>query len=250
MNKHVFTSLLIGLAVCIAMVAWLSQPVNAGAAPTATASFMQGTVEAQAAGKTDWKPIAKGDKLGADYCVRTGKDSKLELTLPDGSLLRVAASSQVRLKSLIKGEGKTKRNMNFKVTTGKIWANVNKLVGQDDSFQVNTENAVAGVRGTVFRVDLMEDQATVIKVYSGAVAVSNAPIYQRKADAKGDRVQVPGPQQVTKKKWEELVAKAMKEVRVAADGAMSMNDFTLASDQDDWVKWNQDRDKLAALPHE
>ena len=59
------------------------------------------------------------------------------------------------------------------------------------------------------------------------------------------RVEVAGPHEVTKKEWEEFVAKAMQEVRVAADGKISEPiAFDSSADAaDEWVAWNKSRDK-------
>lgn len=214
---------------------------------TAQVSFLEGNVVAKASGG-EYKPIAKGDELSADYTVKTYKGAKLELTLPDKSVLRVAPLSVVKLKSLIKKTGQKKGKTDFKVTSGKIWANVSTALGSDYNFEVSTNNAVAGVRGTIFRVDVMDDQATVVRVYSGSVAVNNSPIYARTTDTKGERVQVAGPKEVSKKKWEELVAKTMQEVRVEADGVIRITEFP-KSDKDAWKEWNEERDKTLGIKH-
>ncbi|RJO68637.1 MAG: hypothetical protein C4523_07055 [Myxococcales bacterium] len=211
------------------------------APPKATVSLLEGQAQARQGATGDWKPVAQGDAFSAEWVVRTEKGSRLELKLPDGSVLRVAPDSRIQLKSLLATGEKDKPGMSFKVEAGKIWANVSKALGSDRKFEVATDSAVAGVRGTVFRVDVLEDAATIVRVYAGAVAVTNAPIFERKPEPKGDRVQVPGPREVTKKEFEELVAKAMQEVRVSADGKLTMSAFT-AGDQDDWVRWNQTRD--------
>ena len=71
----------------------------------------------------------------------------------------------------------------------KAWAKVSKMVGSEARFEVKTENAVAGVRGTVFRVNVEEDAATVVKVYEGAVVVQQSIFQcgQEKAHEKGTR---------------------------------------------------------------
>lgn len=214
----------------------------------AVISFLEGQAEARKGALEDYKPIKLGSKLTANYTIKTHKNSKLELTLPDDSILRVAPLSVVKLKSLLRKGKKKDNKANFKITAGKIWANVSKVVGKDE-FEVSTNNAVAGVRGTIFQVDVMEDEATVVRVFSGAVAVANSPIYSRKEDTKGERVQVQGPQQVTKKQWEQLVAKAMQEVRVARDGVMKMTAIKPDISEDVWVKWNQQRDKKVNIEH-
>ena len=90
--------------------------------------------------------------------------------------------------------------------------------------------------------------ATSVKVYGGQVLVSNKPIYAVEGHTKAKRVQVAGPQEVSKKQWEELVTEAMQVVSVAADGSMTQERFALADPAaDDWESWNAERDKLAGL---
>jgi hypothetical protein len=107
----------------------------------------------------------------------------------------------------------------------------------------------------------------VVRVYTGSVAVSNAPLFQKKAGQDGapakkkcpgvkpcrDGVkEVAGPREVTKKEWEEFVAKAMQEVRVAGDGTMSAPvafdaQKELQDDPEGWIAWNKDMDKAQAV---
>ena len=247
MTRRGFRTLLAVLCSVAALCAGVFA-LQARETPTARVSFLEGSAEVQRSVAGLWSPLALGALLDAGCAVRTGAGAKLELTLPDGSLLRVAAGSVVQLASLLTSETGAPKELRFKVTAGKLWATVSKALDGGRTFEVQTGNAVAGVRGTVFRVDVAEDAATIVKVYSGAVAVNNTPVYARQPEPGGGRVEVPGPQQVTKKQWEELVAKAMQEVRVAADGAMKMADFTAESEKEDaWTQWNQERDRAAAV---
>ncbi len=213
---------------------------------TAQVGQVTGKADVRSDDGGEWKSIAKGDRLTAKQTVRTAKGCRMELLLADGSVLRIAPRSRVKLSSLLgKGQDKT-AEMVFKIEAGKVWANVAKKVKGERKFEVRTNNAVAGVRGTVFRVDVESDAATVVKVFAGAVAVSNAPLYQKAPEKSQERVQVPGPQQVTKKQWEELVAKAMQEVRVAADGKLALRAFDAKTELDDWTTWNRKLDE--AIP--
>jgi len=216
----------------------------------ATLSAVEGKVLIKESRSAEWKDAAAGAKLEAEYYLKTEKGARAEIKLPDGSIIRVAPDSQIRMKSLIFSSDTKKggRDFNMQLEAGKIWANVSKALGGDAKFKVETSNATAGVRGTVFQVGAIgaaADVATVVKVYSGAVAVmGNAPQYQRKGDEKTDRVQVQGPQQVTKEKWEELVAQAMQQVKVAANGSMSLEGFAMEDEaKDEWVAWNLEKDK-------
>jgi hypothetical protein len=153
---------------------------------------------------------------------------------------------------------------------GNVWAKVAKTVGGDSRFEVKTENAVAGVRGTTFRVDAAVDRSVVVKVYSGTVAVAGGRIPRPEhgasdADAEPTRTedplkvaaaptgeppkkvrkQVAGPKQVTKEQWEKIVT-SMMVVRVSADGtATEPETFAMADKgQDDWEEWNRERDAV------
>ena len=108
---------------------------------------------------------------------------------------------------------------------------------------METENAVAGVRGTTFRVDARTDKSVLVRVYAGAVAVAkNVPIY---ATGKNEpRREVPGPEEVSREQWEKLVGKQMQIV-IAADGTPGEPEqFAEDADKNDaWAKWNQERDE-------
>jgi len=241
-RRWFFTSIIVAI-LCIGAIPLLAEDQD-----FAVVSYLEGTAEARKGALADYKPIIKGAKLSADYTLKTHKSSRLELTLPDSSVLRVAPLSVVKLKSLLRKGKKENNKSSFKVTAGKIWANVSKVVGKDE-FEVETGNAVAGVRGTIFQVNVLEDKATVVKVYSGAVAVANSPIYARKIDPKAQRMEVSGPQQVSKKQWEQLIAKSMQEVRVSADGVMRMTEIKPDTSDEVWVKWNQQRDTKTGIEH-
>lgn len=91
--------------------------------------------------------IELGDTLAV------GQDSDMKITLNDESLLLVGANSTVRIDEA-KFEGLERRAFSARLVLGKVWAKVTKAVsGSEAKFEVTTERAVAGVRGTVFRVD-------------------------------------------------------------------------------------------------
>ena len=171
-------------------------------------------------------------------------------------MIRVAENSVLHLEQA--GFSKSSKEGSGQIELGgrKAWAKVSKMVGSEARFEVKTENAVAGVRGTVFRVNVEEDEATVVKVYEGAVAVSNSPFFndgkkqlkKTAIDFKGRKEINPNTlfQEVNKKKWEQLVGQMMQ-VRVRADGSMDKAEtFTAeadASGDKDWVAWNQSCDQ-------
>ena len=196
-----------------------------------------------------WENAKAGQAVSEGAHLKTGKNSRLELKMVDGSVLRLGPSSEIQLKSAKFAAGGQKQ-FSAKVIAGKAWAAVTKLFGFKSFFKLKTSNAVAGVRGTQFSAALGKDGSSMVKVYSGQVLVSNKRIYAKKGATKKDRVEVAGPQEVSKKQWNELVASAMQYITVSASGKLSeAQSFKVAElpSEKEWEAWNLKRDKDAGL---
>jgi hypothetical protein len=204
--------------------------------------------------RTASKPekLAVGAQVFQGDLLETQRRTRLEVKLGDGSLLRLGPSSRARVQAASFGKTVEERKVSAKLLVGQVWANVAKAVGGERRFEVRTENAVAGVRGTTFRVDAAADRSVVVKVYSGAVAVAPGvgpgPGHREgegtaPGEGKPARQQVPGPRQVTREQWERIVT-TMMEVRVSSEGVPGEpTPFALAgAGQDEWEDWNRERD--------
>lgn len=165
--------------------------------------------------------------------------------------MRFAERSVIKMED-ISYDGKT-QNKNVKVNLGigKVWANVKKLATADSRVEVKTVNAVAGVRGTVYRVNVEDDNSAMVKVYDGTVNVSGIPKDAAKTPGQftapvpveGPREVPPPYHEVSMEEWT-VIVKAMQQVTISPQGVASKpQDFTQQQDMDDWVKWNQERDK-------
>lgn len=223
------------------------------AAPAGSVTFLAGEATRTAGGKAE--PLAVGRSVYQGDVLETQRRTRLEVKLADGSVVRLGPSSRAEVQAAAFGKTVEQRNVSAKLVVGKVWANVAKAVGGEQRFEVKTENAVAGVRGTTFRVDAATDRSVVVKVYSGTVAVASGPIPRPEHQGPGttegappggkrQRVQVPGPQQVTREQWEKIVTNMM-EVRVSSDGVPGEPEkFALASPgEDEWEDWNRSRDQ-------
>ncbi len=238
----------------VAAVAGAAFLVAAGAlaaapAPAGTVSFVAGDATRTAGGKA--QKLAVGSAVFEGDALETQKRTRLEVKLADGSVLRLGPSSKADVQAASFGKSVEERKVTAKLLVGKVWANVAKAVGGEQRFEVRTENAVAGVRGTTFRVDASTDRSVVVKVYSGTVAVASGTIPRPEhqgpqpvqAGAKPERRQIAGPQAVTREQWERIVT-SMMAVRVSAAGeATEPEAFAVASvGEDEWEEWNRGRD--------
>lgn len=225
--------------------ALLAAAARAAAPPPAgSVTFVAGEATRSAAGKTE--KLAVGSLVFAGDVLETQRRTRLEVKLADQSVLRLGPVSRAVVEQAVFGKSVEERKVSAKLAVGKIWANVAKTVGGEARFEVQTENAVAGVRGTTFRVDAAKDKSVVVKVYSGTVAVAGGRIPRPEHGApegKGERRQVAGPQEVSREQWEKIVTEMMQ-VRVSAAGVPAEPEaFALAkTGGDEWEEWNRSRD--------
>jgi hypothetical protein len=212
----------------------VSSGTHADGRNSATVSLLEGTAKNSTGGNAEPAPVSVGSVVYEKDVIYTSDASRLELKMKDGSVLRVGPSSKLELKSAYFADGEKK--FSAKLFFGKVWSKVSGLVGTS-TFEVETDNAVAGVRGTTFRVDASSDKSVLVRVYAGTVAMNAPGAVSR--DHKTGRHQVPGPSVVSRGDWEKIVTKQM-EMRVAADGTPSDPvAFTPADDKgDEWAAWN------------
>jgi len=217
----------------------------------ATVTMVIGTVRVYDAGSKTGTLLKKGDLLRKDQEIQVSDSSRLEIRFPDGTVMRLAERSHLKMNTIAFDQKTSNKNVKVYLGVGKVWAKVKKLVTPDSSVEVGMSNAVAGVRGTVYRVNVEEDKSVLVRVYDGEVYVANPPGDAAKAAEGSLRPhEVPGPHEVpppyhevSMAQWTEIV-KAMQQISISPEGIPSKpEDFDLKADSDDWVKWNQARDR-------
>jgi len=214
-------------------------------------TMIEGTAKSFASGAVSGVRLKKGDRLSREHEVKVGEKSRLELRFPDNTVMRLSERSTLKLSEISYNKETGSKNIKVGLSLGKMWAKVKKLVTSDSMVEVKTVNAVAGVRGTVYRVDVEEDKSAMVKVYDGSVYVASPPREVPKpASEVSGPVPVPGPhevpspvREVTMEEWQ-VIIKSMQQITISPQGVASQpKDFTSQEDADEWVKWNQERDK-------
>jgi len=220
-------------------------------ASEAVVTAIQGTARIYTKDSAAGRLLKKGDVLKRENEVKVAEKSRIELRFPDGTVMRLSEKSHLKMSELSFNKQTDSKNVKVDLSLGKLWANVKRLTTSDSSVEVKTTNAVAGVRGTVYRVNVEEDKSALVKVYDGTVYVANPP---RDASKPVDKATAPhevsGPKEVpppyhevSMEEWTAIV-KAMQQISISPQGVPSKpEDFDPKADSDDWVKWNQERDK-------
>ncbi|WP_224362994.1 FecR family protein [Hyalangium versicolor] len=195
-------------------------------------SVLEGTAKRTNGEET--QALEVGSEIELNDTIEVGRDSNLKLTLTDESVIMLAEGSRLTIDEAT-FEGQERRGFAARLGFGKLWAKVKKALGGSEAkFEVKTERAVAGVRGTIFRVDYgdmaqamvpADKLRMVVRVVEGRVVV--AARVPRKgvpgqtppaggAAGKGERHQVPGPREITQEEWEQrfIELKARQQVEV------------------------------------
>jgi hypothetical protein len=233
---------------CFSFASAADKPAGIEAAVTMT----EGTALVITEGAPAGLPLKKGDKLKSGQEIRVGSNSRIEIRFPDGTVMRLSEKSRLVMDEVLYDRKTENKNIKVNLAIGKLWANVKKLVTPDSSVEVRTSNAVAGVRGTVYRVNVEEDKSALVRVYDGTVYVANPPKGEsgKPPGEVSAPVPVPGPhevpppyQEVTMEEWL-VIVQSFQQVTISPQGVASQaQDFDPEADADDWVKWNQKRDK-------
>jgi len=200
--------------------------------------------------------LKKGDMLSPGDRLETGENAKVELALPDGSFIRFDEMTTFELISAGIDQKKKERNIRIGMLLGKTWAKVSKRFVRSGRFEVSTKTAVCGVRGTVYRVNVAPDDSVMVRVYWGEIFVNSkkqaetgdvtaSPGKIMKPSKVLGPTPIPGPHPVSQEEWT-YILKALQQIDIRPDGtATKPFRFNVKEDLNDWVRWNQERDKIA-----
>lgn len=229
--------------------------------PEATVTYIEGDVVKRPEVEETWIAAELNSIVTRGYKVRTYEKSRAELTLNVDSVVRLAPRTTVDVVKLFEENREGFNETLFEVEDGEVWANIEGL-GDADSFAITSEVMGTACRGTTYRLSVIGDGTTMLRVYEGAVelwdpmmAITGPGFWETGAvgedDGKHEVVgphEVSGPIEVTEEEWRLRLITAMQEIIIAPDGTVlregkfSPDD---AGEQSEWVRWNQQRDAAA-----
>lgn len=102
--------------------------------------------------------------------ILTATASQVKLLLNDDSILKVSPTSELLISESLLGPGEQSRTT-VNLLKGKLRSLVGKQLGANSRFEVHTDVAVAGVRGTDFEV--LAAGESLVRTFSGVVEVGN-----------------------------------------------------------------------------
>lgn len=132
-----------------------------------------GSVEIKRAGEDAFHPIAVGDVVKAGDELHTGSDGRGEFAWADGTRWKVEPNTQLKIERASANSWRKTEQTQFHLDAGKVFVRVVKSLAPGSSFQIETPSAVAAVRGTVWSIQV-ENNQTRVGVYKGFVQVNGS----------------------------------------------------------------------------
>ncbi len=137
----------------------------------AKVKFMLGTVELMRKGKTNWQKVRFHERIYEGDRLRTALNSRVELLMPDGSVIKINENSMFDVKEIKTPQKEHSDRLSFTLWVGSLFAKFQKIVEQRQAREIETPSAVVAVRGTEFDLQVDREQTTVVRVYDGKVSL-------------------------------------------------------------------------------
>lgn len=154
----------------------LSSFIQSGQRSAAKVKFMLGTVELMRQGQTSWQKVRFHQKVYEGDRLRTALNSRVELQMPDGSVIKINENSMFDVKEIKTAENEQSDRQSFTLWVGSLFAKFQKIVEQRQSREIETPSAVVAVRGTEFDLQVDRQQTTVVRVYDGKVSLRSKTV--------------------------------------------------------------------------
>ncbi|BDV42923.1 hypothetical protein GURASL_18460 [Geotalea uraniireducens] len=116
------------------------------------------------------QPLRLDERVGEGARIVTGADGAAEITFPGGSSVLLRNDSELQLvRSRAKGEFHLLREL--RLGLGRVISRIRQATGREQRHLIITPSAVAGARGTTYRVSVDRDALTRSEVLDGTVVV-------------------------------------------------------------------------------
>ena len=164
-----FTALL-GL---FAVLVWIAIPLFAQD-PAGSFSYVKGEVLIKADKGQDWKAAKAGTPFFPLDQIRTGEEGKAELMFKNGNIIWISSMSNMVIQNMESNKVDKTEKTKVKLMFGRVTNSVEKMFDEKSKFEVETDSAVAAVKGTKFFMDYSGEQDnTEVGVFEGSVLVDN-----------------------------------------------------------------------------
>jgi uncharacterized protein YfaP (DUF2135 family) len=166
-KRSILTLVLIGIAASF-LLSFMPK-----ANDSALVKFVIGEVSVQTRGQTDWRSLKLNGEVKAGDRIRTALASRVELTMPDGTVLKINENTIFDVNEIKTPEKDNEDKFSFTLWAGNMWAKFKKVVSTRQKRLIESPSAVVAIRGTTLEIDVDFDQRTRVRVEEGRVVVTS-----------------------------------------------------------------------------
>jgi hypothetical protein len=161
--------ILIVLAIVVLLVGgivvWLNMAAQAAVNASAILTVYQPAASVKH-GSGDFSTAKTGEMVQSGDSVKTDTKGRAAITLPDGTLTRLASDTTITLDAAHFAKSGSLHDVQLTQQIGRTFTSVRKLVS-GATFQVSGKSATATVRGTKFEILIKSDGSMTVKLFEG-----------------------------------------------------------------------------------
>lgn len=118
------------------------------------------------------RPLYQGDAISTGQSVTTGKDGYVQLLFPGNKITRIEPHSELVVKLLFKLiDGTTRAELYLE--KGNLVHDVQEEMKTNETFNTKTAVSITGIRGTNFRMKMVDSETNVVETLKGKVQLKN-----------------------------------------------------------------------------
>lgn len=237
--------------------------------PVGKVTFPIGKNFVQGSAKKDWQKVKYNMLVYDKDKIKTGKQSRCEVTFQTRKVMRIGQNSIVEITRDKAG------TEDVKMSKGLAWLSIFLPKGKS-RLRVRTPSSVCAIRGTVYRLNCDSTQTT-YRCYRGSLAVTpfkkdgktladstfsvgageelilvmNFEEYKKLQEKEfkdfqdNEKDEYERFLEQDKNAFEDMVKQDLKDFKTMNDLGFKQSNFDQQKDmQSDWVKWNKELDKL------
>jgi hypothetical protein len=166
MNRLVYP--LISLIVIVVVIAMVMSQSLMVVQRLARATAVSGQVVVHRPGGSGFEPLPENALVAAGAVVQTGPQGAATLNWVDGTRLVVGPDTSMTVLRCQVNRDSSETSL-FRLSAGKLLVRVRKILAGQSKFEISTPTATAGVRGTIFTVQVDAAGQTQVAVLEGKV---------------------------------------------------------------------------------
>ena len=171
-GRRLLILFLILIVAVVGVVVWLNVAASAQVNASATLTVYQPAASTSSNGSY-FLTATTGAVVHAGASVKTDAKGRAAITLPDGTLTRLASDTTLKFDSAHFTKSGSLHDVTLSQKIGRTFTNVQHLAS-GATFDVNGASATASVRGTKFEIYILADGTMTVKVFVGTVRLHNA----------------------------------------------------------------------------